>query len=352
MTFEEARAAVEKILRGKILIGHGLECDLCALGLSHPWSDVRDTARYAPYMREAVDYDLGKVLLRPRKLRDLMWEKLGLQIQEEGKPHSPIEDAGAAVDLYKASREQWEEDLRRQQANHYEQTMAQQRKSKGSFINFSMTPPPVPAPDYSPNLHNMPYQVPFDPSIHNGPYGPQIPGFSPPPQRTAAEPRRQTSRRWFSRSKSPDKDRGKEAKEEQVEAPPPRPSSPSRSSGIFSSFRRSTASKRGVLEPSVSTETATTGGSDCDKLEFPNWEYNTESESPEWSQETNQQDHANVWLPRATKPRSSRLFAYLSLDNDDNEEEEISEIFEGQQQQWEPSYYGESEWNSYQANRT
>jgi RNA exonuclease 4 len=31
MTFEEARRRVEHILRGKILIGHGLENDLCAL---------------------------------------------------------------------------------------------------------------------------------------------------------------------------------------------------------------------------------------------------------------------------------------------------------------------------------
>lgn len=347
MTFEKARAAVEKILRGKILIGHGLECDLCALGLSHPWSDVRDTARYAPYMRETVDYDMGKVLLRPRKLRDLTWEKLGLQIQEDSKPHSPIEDAAAALDLYKDSRVEWEEELRRQQATQYEQLMAQQRKSKSAFGYFLPTPPPVPAPNYSENVHNVPYQVPYDPSICNGPYGSQIPGFSPPPQRYAAEqPRRPASRRWFSRSKSPDKNREKEAREEPVDAPPARPSSP-RSSGLFSSFRRNTASKqRGMVQQSFSAETETTSGT-----ETPNWDLN--SENPEWQQPNTEEQ---LWK-KGSKPRSSRLFAYLSLEDTDDcgEEEEIMEIFKEreQKQEWQPSFYGEGEWsNNYHENRS
>jgi hypothetical protein len=35
-------------------------------------------------------------------------EKLGSDIQEYGKPHSPFEDAMAALDLYKSVQEDWE----------------------------------------------------------------------------------------------------------------------------------------------------------------------------------------------------------------------------------------------------
>ena len=114
-TLRECREEVRRILRGKILIGHGLDNDLRALGLSHPWTDVRDTATYAPLMRLClID---GERMLRPRKLRDLTWEKLGKQIQgaTTGKGgskgevgHSPVEDAGAALGLYKAARMEWE----------------------------------------------------------------------------------------------------------------------------------------------------------------------------------------------------------------------------------------------------
>jgi hypothetical protein len=46
--------------------------------------------------------------LWPRKLKDLSMEKLGSDIQEYGKPHSPYEDAMAALELYKSVHEDWE----------------------------------------------------------------------------------------------------------------------------------------------------------------------------------------------------------------------------------------------------
>lgn len=111
MTFSEVREKVQSILRGKILIGHALENDLKALGLYHPWTDTRDTATYSFYMREFRDPITQQVSLAPRKLRDLAWEKLGRQIQMPGVPHSPVEDAIAALDLYKEVRGQWEDHL-------------------------------------------------------------------------------------------------------------------------------------------------------------------------------------------------------------------------------------------------
>jgi RNA exonuclease 4 len=111
MTFAQVRETVQNILRGKILIGHGLENDLKALGLYHPWTDIRDTATYSYYMRQYRDPVTQGVAYVPKKLRDLAWEVLGRQIQMPGVPHSPTEDAIAALDLYKEVRGQWEDHL-------------------------------------------------------------------------------------------------------------------------------------------------------------------------------------------------------------------------------------------------
>merc|ERR1739844_165397 len=104
----EVRDTVLKILRGKILIGHGLKNDLRAIGISHPWCDIRDTATYQPYMRQAQITKDEPPVFRPRKLKELAWEYLGEQIQVIGKAHSPIEDAMATMNLYKAVRANWE----------------------------------------------------------------------------------------------------------------------------------------------------------------------------------------------------------------------------------------------------
>ncbi len=60
---------------------------LQALLLSHKRKDVRDTSRYPPLMREQPR--TGK--LKPRALRHLAAEQLGLTIQEG--EHSPVDDA-------------------------------------------------------------------------------------------------------------------------------------------------------------------------------------------------------------------------------------------------------------------
>lgn len=47
---DECRRRVSALLRGRVLVGHALKNDLMALGIGHPWYDIRDTAKYAPYM--------------------------------------------------------------------------------------------------------------------------------------------------------------------------------------------------------------------------------------------------------------------------------------------------------------
>ena len=108
MDHEECRLKVGELLMGKILVGHALKNDLSALMISHPRGEIRDTARYKPFMR-ATGRSGGK--LRPRKLRDLVYENLGMRIQVEGEAHSSIDDARASMELYKFARNRWEKEL-------------------------------------------------------------------------------------------------------------------------------------------------------------------------------------------------------------------------------------------------
>ncbi|KAL7442122.1 hypothetical protein ACHAXM_011139 [Skeletonema potamos] len=110
MPLHEVKEIVQKTLHGKILIGHALENDLKALQITHPWHDTRDSAVYPPFMQEVPDLeDSGKICLRPRKLKELVKDRLGNDIQELGKAHDPVEDALSALRLYKMERLQWEQ---------------------------------------------------------------------------------------------------------------------------------------------------------------------------------------------------------------------------------------------------
>ncbi len=104
MGFDQCQSIVKKLLHGKILVGHALKNDLAVLDLDHPWYDCRDTAKYEPFMKR----DKATNVLRPRKLRDLAETKLNRIIQIAGQEHCPVEDANAALDLYKKARIKWE----------------------------------------------------------------------------------------------------------------------------------------------------------------------------------------------------------------------------------------------------
>ena len=103
--FEECRSQVLELIQDKIVIGHGLKNDFRVLGIVHPWYGTRDTAKYEPFMK--VD-PTGEKDYIPKKLKVLAKDKLGLVIQEEGVPHCPLEDAVAALELYKKHRVKWE----------------------------------------------------------------------------------------------------------------------------------------------------------------------------------------------------------------------------------------------------
>ena len=106
LTFDQARTQVATLIKGKILIGHGLEVDLSALGLAHPLSDVRDTATYAPYMAEVSDSATGTTVKLPRELASLVRSNFDRDVVG-----CPIQEAIACLDLYKLARKEWESEL-------------------------------------------------------------------------------------------------------------------------------------------------------------------------------------------------------------------------------------------------
>ena len=152
VTFEQARDTVSAMIKGKILLGHGLEVDLNCLGLSHPWCDVRDTANYAPYMQKVVDP--LSVMLLPRDLSTLVPLILRDTFYNcpQRPPQGPVEEAQAILALYKHARQDWEAELvrilqqkerQRELVVNMRQQQQQQQQARGGGGGRPL-PPPVP----------------------------------------------------------------------------------------------------------------------------------------------------------------------------------------------------------------
>lgn len=123
--FDNVRSKVGNLIKGKILVGHGVEVDLHALGLGHPWCDVRDTATYAPYMKIVSD-PLSEMLI-PRSLGELMVHTFGRELYED-QP-SLVREAVGCMELYKYKRDEWENELTQvmQQKEKQRQVIMKQR---------------------------------------------------------------------------------------------------------------------------------------------------------------------------------------------------------------------------------
>ncbi|KAG7365169.1 exonuclease [Nitzschia inconspicua] len=109
LNFGIVRKQVKQLLKNKIIVGHGLENDLRALKIEQdfPWYNIRDSAtQYQPYLRQD---QFGQ--WRSRRLRDLAWYHLGIVIQQEGKPHDSVEDARAAMALYRHAQPNWDYEM-------------------------------------------------------------------------------------------------------------------------------------------------------------------------------------------------------------------------------------------------
>ena len=99
----EVKEDALKLLRGKIVVGHSVECDLAILGLGRRANEsgkgcrrdfeVRDTANYEPFKLQSGHRGEQKSM----KLRDLVKMRLHRKIQPRGKFHCCEEDAVAAL---------------------------------------------------------------------------------------------------------------------------------------------------------------------------------------------------------------------------------------------------------------
>ncbi|KQJ98141.1 RNA exonuclease 4 [Brachypodium distachyon] len=93
---------VAELITGKILVGHALHHDLKVLLLGHPKKDIRDTSEYEVFRREG----------KRRSLKDLAAQELCVKIQQQ--EHCPIEDARAAMFIYKKHKKGWEKNRKEQ----------------------------------------------------------------------------------------------------------------------------------------------------------------------------------------------------------------------------------------------
>ena len=98
VAFSEVQKRVADLLQHRVLVGHALKNDLRALMLTHPGYDIRDTARWEPFRK----------LLRTKTpgLKRLAKAVLGWDVQKG--EHDSVEDAKAAMELYKSARKEWE----------------------------------------------------------------------------------------------------------------------------------------------------------------------------------------------------------------------------------------------------
>ncbi|TDL28805.1 hypothetical protein BD410DRAFT_781349 [Rickenella mellea] len=101
--FADVQKKVATVFRGRILVGHSLWQHLSLIGIRHPALDTRDLSLFLPFRRSLCGYSV--VPLR-QLVYHLMRRKIGF-----GYEH-PLEEARAALDLFRSYEEHWEDIIR------------------------------------------------------------------------------------------------------------------------------------------------------------------------------------------------------------------------------------------------
>ena len=112
ITFRSARKKVKRLIKKRILVGHALQFDLKVLKLRHPPDLIRDTSKHIP-LRALAGFPRNSTPSLKRLSRQLL--KWDIQVNE----HSSVEDARAAMFLYKKYEAQWEKDKRGNSGQSY-----------------------------------------------------------------------------------------------------------------------------------------------------------------------------------------------------------------------------------------
>jgi len=128
------RLQVERLLRGRILVGYKVEDDLKALGLACPWTHVRDTAYFPPFLREKVVG--GSRVVTVRSMDELSEEFLRRQLTPTGDRSRSTDLCRTVLYLYETFRVQWE---RQQEGTYRLQHHQHHQQQQGQMI-------PAPSP--------------------------------------------------------------------------------------------------------------------------------------------------------------------------------------------------------------
>ncbi|XP_069480395.1 apoptosis-enhancing nuclease-like [Ambystoma mexicanum] len=101
-----ARKEITAILKDKLVIGHALHHDFQVLKYFHPSIQTRDTSKM-PLLNQKAGLPVKATV----SLKTLALQLLHKRIQVGKEGHSSVEDAFAAMELYRLIEDQWEQDI-------------------------------------------------------------------------------------------------------------------------------------------------------------------------------------------------------------------------------------------------
>ncbi|XP_069805872.1 interferon-stimulated 20 kDa exonuclease-like 2 [Dendropsophus ebraccatus] len=104
--FTVAQKEIQKLLHGKIVIGHAIQNDYKALGYFHPKEMTRDTSKI-PLLNQRAGIPANQTA----SLKTLSKHVLHKEIQMGRSGHSSVEDAKATMELYRAVEADYEKEL-------------------------------------------------------------------------------------------------------------------------------------------------------------------------------------------------------------------------------------------------
>ncbi|KAF9076200.1 ribonuclease H-like domain-containing protein [Rhodocollybia butyracea] len=105
VAFSYVQQQVANIVKGNVIVGHSIWNDLSVLGIPHPAVDTRDVGLYQPFRNalRSQNHVVG--------LQTLSWQLMCRRCQESEQ--NPLENARAALDLYRSDSKNWEDTIRR-----------------------------------------------------------------------------------------------------------------------------------------------------------------------------------------------------------------------------------------------
>ena len=100
LNYKECRKSMLKLFKNKIIIGHSVDNDFLVLDYEHHKNLIRDTAKYKKFQNN---------INQACSLKFLSEKHLGIIIQTEA--HDSVEDARAALCLYKIYEKEMEKEI-------------------------------------------------------------------------------------------------------------------------------------------------------------------------------------------------------------------------------------------------